>query len=59
MTRTMERSSRYGKTASAGVAGLSEIAAGLFSVLGVAVYYFAVYLFRDHLTEGYEFFIRR
>ena len=39
--------------------GLGELAAGVISILGVALYYLVLYLFRDRLAEGYEFFIRR
>ena len=39
--------------------GLGELAAGVISILGVALYYLILYLFRDRLAEGYEFFIRR
>lgn len=38
--------------------GLGELACGLVSVGGVAVYYFALYLCRDRLAEGYAFYIR-
>ena len=34
-------------------------AAGVISILGVALYYLILYLFKDRLAEGYEFFIRR
>ena len=39
--------------------GLSELLAGVFSLAGVALYYLVLYFFRDKLSEGYEFFIRR
>ena len=39
--------------------GLGELAAGVISILGVALYYLILYLFKDRLAEGYEFFIRR
>ena len=39
--------------------GLGELVAGLLSIAGVAVYYLVLFLFKDHLAEGYEFFIRR
>lgn len=37
--------------------GLAELTCGLVSVGGIAVYYFALYLCRDHLAEGYVFYI--
>ena len=39
--------------------GIGELASGLLSIMGVALYYLVLYLFRDRLAEGYEFFIRR
>ncbi len=38
-------------------ANLSELAIGLASVVGVAAYYFIVYLFRNRLAGRYEFYI--
>lgn len=38
--------------------GKSELLAGLLSVVGVAIYYFIVYLFRGRLAGKYEFYIR-
>ena len=38
--------------------GISELAAGGLSILGVALYYLVLYFFRDRLREGYEFYIR-
>ena len=40
------------------LAGLGELASGALSVLGVAVYYFVLYLCRGRLAGDYEFFIR-
>ena len=39
--------------------GLGELVSGVISILGVALYYLILYLFKDQLAEGYEFFIRR
>lgn len=39
--------------------GIGELASGVISILGVAAYYFVLFLFRDRLAEGYEFYIRR
>lgn len=39
--------------------GVGELACGLVSIGGVALYYLGLYFFRGRLTEGYEFFIRR
>ncbi|MBQ6254422.1 MAG: SoxR reducing system RseC family protein [Bacteroidales bacterium] len=38
--------------------GLGELATGVFTISGVAVYYLVLYFFRDGLSEGYEFYIR-
>jgi positive regulator of sigma E activity len=38
--------------------GLGELACGLASIGGIAVYYLILYLCRDHLAEGYVFYIR-
>ena len=38
--------------------GLGELAIGLITLSGVALYYVVLYLFRDRLSEGYEFYIR-
>ena len=38
--------------------GMGELAAGVLSVAGVAVYYLILYFFRDRLADGYEFYIR-
>ena len=39
--------------------GLGELAVGLLSAGGMALYYFVLYLLRDHLAEGYGFFIKK
>mgnify|MGYP002626843215 FL=1 len=39
--------------------GLGELATGGFSILGVGLYYLVLYLRRDSLAEGYEFYIKR
>jgi len=41
------------------VKGLKELAVGLISVAGVALYYLVVYLMRDRIAGGYEFYIRK
>ena len=38
--------------------GLGELAGGLFSVAGVALYYLILYLFKGRLAGEYEFYIR-
>ena len=38
--------------------GLSELAVGLASLAGVALYYFILYLFKDSLAGKYEFYIK-
>ena len=40
-------------------AGISELAAGLLSVAGIAVYYGVLWLFRGSLKEEYVFYIRK
>ena len=39
--------------------GLGELACGLVSIVGIAVYYLILYLRRDRLAEGYAFYIRK
>ena len=39
--------------------GFGELATGALTLAGVALYYFILYLFRDRLAEGYEFYIKR
>ncbi len=39
--------------------GLGELAVGLLSVGGIALYYLVLYLFRDKLAEGYGFYIKK
>ena len=39
--------------------GFGELATGGLSILGVAAYYLVLYLCRDRLAEGYEFYIRK
>ena len=39
--------------------GLGELTTGGLSILGVAVYYLVLFLCRDSLAGGYEFYIRR
>lgn len=39
--------------------GLGELACGLVSVGGIAVYYLILYFCRDSLAEGYAFYIRK
>ena len=39
--------------------GLGELVCGVVSLGGIALYYLVLYLCRDHLAEGYEFYIRR
>lgn len=41
------------------VFGLSEAMTGLFAVLGVGIYYFLLYIFRDRLKNEYEFKIEK
>lgn len=38
--------------------GLGELACGLVSVGGIAVYYLLLYLCKDRLAQGYVFYIR-
>ena len=38
--------------------GLGELAVGAISLFGVAGYYLVLFLCRDRLAEGYEFYIR-
>ncbi len=38
--------------------GLGELAIGIITLSGVALYYLVLYLFRNRLSEGYEFYIR-
>lgn len=40
-------------------AGLGEVATGLCAIAGAALYYFGVWLFRDRLSGGYVFYIRK
>lgn len=39
--------------------GLGELASGLVSIGGIAVYYLILYFRRDRLAEGYAFYIRK
>lgn len=39
--------------------GLGELAVGLLSVGGTALYYLVLYLLRDKLAEGYAFYIKK
>ena len=39
--------------------GLGELACGLVSIGGIAVYYLILYFRRDRLAEGYAFYIRK
>ncbi len=39
--------------------GLGELASGLVSVGGIAVYYLILYFCRNRLAEGYAFYIRK
>ena len=39
--------------------GFGELATGALSLLGVAGYYFVLFLCRDRLAGGYEFYIRK
>lgn len=39
--------------------GLGELASGLASIGGIAVYYLILYLCRNRLAEGYVFYIRK
>lgn len=39
--------------------GFGELASGLVSIGGIAVYYLILYLCRNHLAEGYVFYIRK
>lgn len=39
--------------------GLGELAVGLLSVGGTALYYLVLYLFRGKLAEGYAFYIKK
>lgn len=39
--------------------GFGELASGLVSIWGIAVYYLILYLCRNHLAEGYVFYIRK
>ena len=39
--------------------GLGELATGGLSIVGVAAYYLVLFLCRDSLAGGYEFYIRR
>lgn len=39
--------------------GLGELACGLVSVGGIAVYYLILYFCRDRLAEGYVFYVRQ
>lgn len=39
--------------------GLGELACGLASVGGIAVYYLILYFCRDRLAEGYVFYVRK
>lgn len=39
--------------------GFGELATGGLSILGVAAYYLVLFLCRDRLAEGYEFYIRK
>ena len=39
--------------------GFGELAGGLVSIGGIAVYYLILYLCRNHLAEGYVFYIRK
>ena len=38
--------------------GLGELISGLLSLLGVAIYYVILFLFRDRMAGEYEFYIR-
>jgi len=38
--------------------GFGELATGVSSILGVAGYYLVLFLCRDRLAEGYEFYIK-
>lgn len=40
------------------IIGMGELAAGVLSVAGVALYYLILYFFRSRLADGYEFYIR-
>ena len=39
--------------------GLGELACGLVSIAGIAVYYLILYFCRNRLAEGYAFYIRK
>lgn len=39
--------------------GFGELTSGLVSIGGIAVYYLILYLCRNHLAEGYVFYIRK
>ena len=39
--------------------GLGELASGLVSIGGIAVYYLILYLCRNRLAEGYVFYLRK
>lgn len=39
--------------------GFGELASGLVSIGGIAVYYLILYLCRNHLAEEYVFYIRK
>ena len=39
--------------------GLGELACGLVSIGGIALYYLILYFRRDRLAEGYVFYIRK
>lgn len=39
--------------------GFGELASGLVSIGGIAVYYLILYLCRNHLADGYVFYIRK
>lgn len=39
--------------------GFGELASGLVSIGGIVVYYLILYLCRNHLAEGYAFYIRK
>src|SRR5574344_1580703 len=39
--------------------GFGELASGLVSIGGIAVYYLILYLCRNHLAEGYVFYVRK
>lgn len=39
--------------------GMGELAVGLISVAGTALYYLVLYLFRGKMSEGYGFYIKK